>query len=489
MTSLDPRTPVLVGVSQLNDRGGEAEPVEFMTRAAEAALADSGADIAKRIQSVRVIKGIWRYRNPAALVADRLGIADATSGLTRMGGNGVYDLMNETAVEIRNGALDAALICSAEVLRTVRAKRGAGLDLVRLPEAPNAEPSTMFDKDRAISAPEEESAGLSVAVNFYAAAETALRHHLGEDPQSHLTRIAKLWATGSEVAALNPSAWITEPYDAAQVAAVNPKNRMVATPYPKMMTANLNVDQAAAAVICSAKTAQAAGISRDKWVFLWSGSGAHDHWSLHERWDFDASPAMRLSGNTALSLAGLSVDDVDLLDLYSCFPVVVQLAQRELGIDPDRPWTITGGLTFAGGPLNSYCLHALCRAAELLREGTGSTALITGNGGYFTKHAACVVASEPSKEPFAYERPQAEVDGLPARPVPGDSQVGTVEAYTVAYGRQAPDRAIVTVLDSEGGRHFTNSRDGAAMAALASGDYCGVEVRIDHSTEVPTVLF
>ena len=126
MTSLDPRTPVLVGVAQLNDRSGEAEPVDCMVRASRAALRDCGANMANRIESVRAIKGIWRYLDPAALVAEQLGLENVTTGLTRMGGNGVYDVVNETAAEIQAGSLGAALICSAEVLRTVRAKRSAG---------------------------------------------------------------------------------------------------------------------------------------------------------------------------------------------------------------------------------------------------------------------------------------------------------------------------------------------------------------------------
>lgn len=487
MTSLDPRTPVLIGAAQLNDRSGENEPVEFMVRAAQGALADCGQDIRSRIESVRVIKGIWRYADPGSLVAERLGLGEVHTGLTRIGGNGVYDLVSETAAEIQNGQLGAALICSAEVLRTVRAKKAAGLELVRIPEGSDAASSTTYGKDRPITSPEEDAAGLTTAVNFYAAAETALRHRLGEESDVHLSRIAQLWAGASSVAANNPAAWIQSAQDSESLSAVGAKNRMVASPYPKMLTANINVDQAAAVIMCAAEVAEAAGISRDRWVFPLSGSGAADHWTLFDRYLFDASPAMRLSGQTALGLAGLSIDEVDMLDIYSCFPVAVQVAQHELGIDPDRPFTITGGLTFAGGPLNSYCLHGLARSVELLRESTGATAFLTGNGGFFTKHSALVVGSDPGLAPFRSESPQASVDALPARPRPTRATEGRIEAYTVTHGRDGPDRAIVTVLDSRGARHLTNSNDEALMESLLAQDLCETPVQIDHSTEVPTV--
>lgn len=478
---------MLVGFSQLSDRSGENEPIEFMTRAATAAIADSGSKFADRIESVRVIKGIWRYADPASLVADQLGLDGVHRGLTRMGGNGVYDLVNQTAAEIQSGELGAAVICSAEVLRTVRSKKAAGLELHRLTEPEGASPTDTYGKDRSITSPAEDASGLTTAVNFYASAETALRHRLGEDAEDHFNRIAKLWAGASNAAAHNPSAWIQQPQTAQDLASVHAENRMVATPYPKMLTANINVDQAAAVVICSAEVAEAAGVSRDQWVFPWSGSGAADHWSLFDRLDFDASPAMRLSGETALTLAGLTHDEVDMLDLYSCFPVAIQVAQREFGIDPERAFTITGGLTFAGGPLNSYCLHALARAVELLRESSDSKAFLTGNGGFFTKHSAVVLGSQPPRQRFRAESPQAEVDSLPSRPQPGREGDGHMEAYTVTYGRDGPDRAIVTVLDRAGARHLTNSRDSELIEFLLSGDRCETPAQIDYSTEVPTV--
>ena len=487
MTSLDPRTPVLVGVAQLNDRSGEAEPVDCMVRASRAALRDCGANMANRIESVRAIKGIWRYLDPAALVAEQLGLENVTTGLTRMGGNGVYDVVNETAAEIQAGSLGAALICSAEVLRTVRAKRSAGEELIRLPEVEGAGPTTTYGQDRDITSPVEVAAGLTVAVNFYASAETALRHRLGEDATGHLDRIAKLWAGASQVAASNPDAWITQAQDPADLALVSAKNRMVAAPYTKMLTANVNVDQAAAVVMCSVEVAEAAGIPRDQWIFPWVGSGAADHWSLFDRYEFDDSPAMRFVGRSALELAGLTVDQVSMLDLYSCFPVAVQLAQRELGISAERPFTITGGLTFAGGPLNSYCLHALARSVELLRGTEGETAMLTGNGGFFTKHSCTILGSDPSSSAFVVAQPQTQVDALPSRPMPGDAATGVIETYTVTYGREGVDRAIVTVIDDTGARHLTNSRDPEVIEALLTNDMCETPARIDQSTEVPTV--
>jgi acetyl-CoA C-acetyltransferase len=299
-------------------------------------------------------------------------------------------------------------------------------------------------------------------------------------------RIADLWSRASEVAAANPNAWSRTPLAAATIAAESESNRPVASPYPKLMTSNLNVDQGGAIVMCSVAAADASGIARDRWVFPWSGVGVADEWHATNRWAFDESPGMRVSGTRTLELAGLSHDDCALIDLYSCFPVAVQLAQRELGIDPARDFTITGGLTFAAGPLNCYCILPLTRAVRLLRAAPDQRALLTGNGGVFTKHSALVLAATPSSNGFMTIDAQSEVDGLPSRPSPtGPPTDATLETYTVTFDREMrPERAVMACLDGGGSRHWAESSDAETMAELLAADCCERPVTIDdrHAT-------
>ena len=80
-----------------------------------------------------------------------------------------------------------------------------------------------------------------------------------------------------------------------------------------------------------------------------------------------SSPAIRIAGRRALELAGVEVADLARVDVYSCFPSAVQVAVNELGLDDQKPLTITGGLTFGGGPLNNYVMHSIARMVELSR--------------------------------------------------------------------------------------------------------------------------
>src|SRR5207244_6219152 len=124
---------------------------------------------------------------------------------------------------------------------------------------------------------------------------------------------------------------------------------------------------------------------------------------LSERAELASSPAVRAAGAAALEHAGLSIDDVAYVDLYSCFPSAVQISAGELGLpadDASRPLTVTGGLTFAGGPGNNYSGHAIATLVGRLRGDPQACGLATAVGWYLTKHALGIYSGRPPREPF-----------------------------------------------------------------------------------------
>lgn len=461
----------------------------MMVDASQRALANSGM-IPAEIQSVRVVKGIWPYNDPGRLVARELGLDDGvTTAITGLGGNATYDLLNQTASEIAAGTLDAAIVCGAESMRTRRRDRSNGRRSTYLAEADSARPDLVVAPDVDMSDEVDTAAGADLPVNFYAIAESAIRHRAGEPVAEHLERIATLWAKGSAIASNNPAAWLQEPKTPSQIAAPGPDNRLVAAPYTKLLTSNINVDQGAAVVVCAYEVAVACGVPPDAMVFLASGSGAVDHLPIRARVDLDRSPAYRLSATTALALAQKHIDEIDHLDLYSCFPSSVQLAQAELDIDPSRAFTITGGLTFAGGPYNGYCTQTIAHVVQLLR-GTVESAFLCGNGGFFSKHSVVVVSGEPPSVPFAYERPQRQVDALPARGItPATDTSGTLEGYTVTFDREgAPTAALVAVLDAGGVRIWGRVEDDIVIGEMLRTDQVGRAVTLHAVEGHPTPL-
>jgi acetyl-CoA C-acetyltransferase len=261
---------------------------------------------------------------------------------------------------------------------------------------------------------------------------------------------------------------------------------MVGTPYPKLMNADIGVDMAAAVVVCSVGVARAAGIPADRWVFPLAGAASHDHWFVGERVDLGVSPAIRANGVAALGAAGLGVDDIAHLDLYSCFPSAVEVAAEALGLpldDPARPLTVTGGLTFAGGPGNNYVTHSLAAMLGRLRADAGAAGLVTGNGYYLTKHALTVLGTRDPDRPFQYTNTQAEVDALPRVTVRTDyTGPARCETYTVLYGADgAPEYALMACRTPGGERVWTRGDEEGLLEYLVGDDPLGRTVEVAGS--------
>jgi len=157
----------------------------------------------------------------------------------------------------------------------------------------------------------------------------------------------------------------------------------------------------------------------------------------------------------------------------------VQIAAAEIGLDMNRPLTITGGLTFAGGPLNNYVMHSIATAVERLRSRPGGRGLITANGGYLTKHAFGVYGTQPPTIPYQHEDLQARVDATPTRDVVKEyTGNATVEAYTVMYSGDTPAVGHLTCLTPEGVRTWANCHDSDTLMAMTQEEFCGRPVRL-----------
>ena len=488
---LDPRTPVLVGAGQLVQRQEPAdalEPVAMMAEAARRAAEDAGAPgLLARVQAVHVVRLVsWRYADPGALVAGMIGAPSATTGVSPMGGNAPQALVNAAAADIQAGRVDVVLLAGAEASRTRQAYRKADERPSWTVQPEGTPPAAVVGTEVQLTHPAEVSKGIFLPVQLYPVFECALRAAAGRTVDSHVDRIAELWSRFSEVAATNPFAWSQEAMTPGQVATPSADNRMVGFPYTKVMNTNNTVDQGAALLLCSVEAARAAGVGEDRWVFPWSGADAHDHLAVSARADLHSSPAVRIAGGRALELAGVGADDVAHVDLYSCFPSAVEVAAAELGFGLDRQLTVTGGLSFAGAPLNGYVMHSIATMAGVLREDPGSVGLVTANGGYLTKHAIGVWSSEPPAHPFRAADPQDEVDALPATtPVEHHEGPVTVEAYTVMHERDgSPDNAVVACRTPDGGRTWGLSRDPDLLRAMCTQELVGTEgeLRGDEAT-------
>jgi acetyl-CoA C-acetyltransferase len=477
-------TPVLVGISHLEQRfqdfASVKEPVELMIDAVKAAAADAGSSELLNASSVRVIKGIWGYQNPAKAVAEAIGCPNAQSALSPFGGNYVQSVLNLSALDIQSGAHDVIILTGAECgnSQAKAAKAQHDLGWSELPGTPDLQ----IGKEKDMRHDAERAIRLGRPIQIYPIMETALRNELGMTVDNHMKHISELWAGFSAVAADNPNAWIRDAKTAEEIRTISAVNRPVSFPYPKFLNSNSAVDQAAALILCSEEKAELLGIPKEKWVYPWAGSDAQDHFHLSNRDNLHSSPAIRLAGKKCLEMSGMTTGDIDLVDVYSCFPVAVQIAARELGLNTNKPLTVTGGLTWAGGPLNNYVMHSIVRMAQLLRAKPGQKAMITANGGYITKHAFGTYSTERPEQPFQHADLQDQVDALPKREVVMEHVgEGVVEGYSVMYGPKGLDKAFVATRLPDGRRAWGTSQDADLLQSMTTEEFVGRPVKLaDH---------
>jgi acetyl-CoA C-acetyltransferase len=505
--ALDPRTPVVVGVGQVAtaadaglDPSARPEPLELMTAAVLAATEDcdgapdggaapAGHALLRRADSLRVVACLgWATPNPALLVAARLGFAEgdepAELMVSSIGGNNPQALMHDACLGISRGERDVVVVTGAEAMyaRALARRDPARPWLEWASQPDDTAAATLFGVEKPGASELEMERGVILPVHAYPLFENSLRGANGWTLQEHLARIGGLWSRFSEVAAGNPHAWIRTARTPDAIVSPGPGNRMVSFPYPKLCTANMQVDQGAAFIVCSVAAARAAGVPEERWVFPLAGADANDHWFISERPELHRSPAIRLAGAAALEQAQLGIDDIGFVDLYSCFPAVVQMAAHELGLavdDPHRPLTLTGGLTFGGGPGNNYASHGIAQAVGALRGASNGTALVSGLGWYATKHSLGVYGSRPPTQqgarPFAWQNVQPAVDALPRCRVDADASGAVrIETYTVTFDRDgAAERGIVACRTPDDSRAWANVFDPEALALLCTEEGIG----------------
>jgi acetyl-CoA C-acetyltransferase len=388
-------------------------------------------------------------------------------------------LLGRAAAAIAEGRADVVLLAGGEAKhRQERAARSGG-------EAPltrqaGVAPDEVLRPEGEILSPREVAAGLLMPVGGYAMIENALRAADRQPLDAHRRAVAELWARMSEIAAGNPDAWSRERVTADAIREPAGRNRMLAFPYTKLHNSQWNVDQAAGLVFCSLGTARALGLPRERFVFPLAVCDANHMLPLTERRLLHRSPGFARAGERALAAAGRRIEDVAHLELYSCFPSAVRVQARELGIDEGRALSVTGGMAFAGGPLNHFVLQALARMARVLRADPGSAGMLNAVSGVLLKQGVSLWSTDPAPGGFRFEDATAETarEVETVALVDGASGAGVVATYTVLFADGAPRRTVLLCDLGDRRRALATSPDPGLAEVAMREELCGRKVRL-----------
>lgn len=490
-SSIPASTPIVVGAAEVVHRPGPGfrpgSATELLIETVRLALDRSGAagELGARVGEILVPHGTWPESDPARAIADAVGALDARTVRSELGVL-QHALLVRAITSVADGRVDAAIVAGGE-------NRWSGVQAAKAGEAvPEPPPAALGEPDEIIAPAEmvisaiEIERNLTTAAHQYAIIESALRHRLGRSVDAHQEALGQLWGRFSEIASHAPAAWNRDPMDAHTIAVPSASNRMIAAPYTKWLISQWNVDQAAALVVTTVGVARELGIDEARWVFPLATALSNLVIPMPERAELDTWPASGLAGRTALAAARVDIDEVGVVDLYSCFPAAVEVQAAELGLDPGRQLTLTGGMTFAGGPYNNYALQgAAAMVAALLVGERGTIGLTSAVSGLLTKPAVTLWSNAAARVPYSCTDVAEQARAATATRTVDPDLVGpaVVIGATVVPGRSGDLTTIAVVESSTGLRSVVQSTEAEVGERFLHEDPIGVAVLIARPGE------
>ncbi len=492
---------VIVGVGELvqqvpEDLNTAFSPLDLMERAARMALKDTGAkSLASEIDTLAVVRTFSDSGaplkspfgdavNPPRSIAKRLDIDPETAVYSELGGHTPQAFVNEFATKIASGLSSIVLLVGAEALANQKALRRAKYKADWSDDIDgqidNRLGNSLTDTVDIEQVPNE----FTNIPSIYSVFENARRARLKQSRAEYANDCADLFARFSQVAAGHPCSMFPESSSPKEVKTISEKNTPVTDIYPRAMVAKDGVNQGASLIMMSEDKAREMGIAADKWIYPVAGSEASDLTIAH-REDISSSFAMTAAYNAVFEAAGLTVDDMTCMDIYSCFPIAVFAACEAMGIQPDDPrgLTLTGGLPFFGGPGNNYSMHSIVNVVKTLRD-NGGTGLVGTNGGFLSKHAVGIYAAQaPIKGWVEADKSTLKIN-VSEQTSPDIATYANgrarIEGYSVEYDRKGPKRGYVMARLADGRRFVcvTDRADMDTVSKMLESDPIGKDIYV-----------
>ena len=471
------KKPVVIGLGITQQKGSYAELDEalfLMEKVAMQAINDCGnSKIKDFIDVIDIPKGFWRYRDPGKWIAEKNNFSNAKTSVNKIGVLQQH-LINNTCNKIIKSEIRAGLILGGESRAKMIAALKEGIEYKEMELSTNPD-QYVKAKDDLYGEGEAEALGL-MAVGYYAVMESAMRKSKSLTLKEHEDYLGSMYADFSEIASKNQYAASDKSISKDQIMLANSDNKPMAYPYNKYHCTSWNVSQASAILICEEGLADQLNISKQKRIYPMASSETNHMIALIQRPSLISSAGLKLASEKINEVVDKHSINLNLIDLYSCFPVAVQQFENVLNLNTKTSRTITGAMPFAGGPLNNYMLHATVQALLKLRSQSGHS-LITGVSGMMTKQSFCLWSSE-YQMPFYHADVTKKAQQLD-KPIPISNAKhgnGIVIGYTVLYEGTKPTLGVFYIEDSQGERKVVTSEDKAVITSMREEEWIEKEI-------------
>ncbi|NRB39978.1 MAG: hypothetical protein HRU20_16170 [Pseudomonadales bacterium] len=480
--TISENNPIIVSVAaitqKLNDPKTAKEAYQLMVDCCLAAADKIQCpELLSACDEISVPQGMWAYQNPAQLIKQGINNQKSATVFAQIGVL-QQGLFNRACQRIQKGEIDIAIVAGGEAkFRNLQAMiQGIEVEDTASLEAAD----TVLEPDQELWLEAESKAGLGMPVGYYALLDSAWRHRQGKSADQHRDEVAALYQTMSETAQANEQAWNRKDIKADFIRNASEKNPMLAYPYTKLHNSSWNVDQASALIFCSIKKARELGIDEKHWIYPACSTESNLMQAVSQRADLSRCYGAYHAGKRALALADISINDVDLFELYSCFPVAVLGFAEELNVLGKQDLTVTGGMPFAGGPLNNFVLQSTVKMIDVMQAQNKNIGLVSNVSGMNTKQAFSLFSKTPRA--FVMEDvTEAVIADSPAREVLDDyTGVAVIQAYTVLYNKQGAERVLIISENAQQQRQIAYSLQKELMDLALAEDLIGKTVNIEN---------
>lgn len=485
MSTLPANTPILVCFASLQqkttDLSQSDEATTLMSNASiNAANSVNCPELLKQCERIYVPEGMWAYKDPARIVAENIQAANATSVFAKIGIT-QQTLMGEACQRIKDGKESIILVSGGEAKFRQLQATIQNVDISDTTQTDDVEADVVMQPSAELWLLEETTAGLGMPVSYYSVMESAYRCAKGQSIDDNRDKLAEIYHHFSKAAAVNSHAWKQEEISAEYIRNASEKNPMLSFPYTKLHNTSWNVNQACAMFFTSVEKAQELGIDESHWIYPHVSSENNAMLAVAQRPDIHRSIGAEKSAQAALAHTGLTANDINIVDLYSCFPVAVEMYADAFGLTDTSNFSCTGGMPFAGGPLNNYALQAACRVFELLHEDENAIGLTSSVSGLITKQGFGLWSKKAPSQPFALIDVSDEVlaEEKPLDVIGTYHGEAVITGYTITYHKGQPQRAIAICDLPDGRRTVSHSDNPELMATIEASEFVGKTVTIN----------
>jgi acetyl-CoA acetyltransferase len=151
-------------------------------------------------------------------------------------------------------------------------------------------------------------------------------------------------------------------------------------------------------------------------VYVWGWGQGHPGYSMERGCDFGLVSGAGMSGAAAMKMAGVSMADIDVCELYDCYTFTVLITLEDYGFcakGEGGPFVASGAIgpggalptNTGGGQLSGYYLWGVTPLSEAVIQARGQGGarqapthdliLVSGNGGVLDYHGTVILAAHP----------------------------------------------------------------------------------------------